>query len=252
MDTFVDSSWYYFRYCSPGYESGPFRPQDVERWMPVAQYTGGVEHAILHLLYSRFFTKVLFDMGLVSFAEPFPRLMNQGQVIHGGASMSKSKGNIVEPMPIVERWGADTMRLTMLFAGPFEDDIDWKLIAGDPDKRPGVNSWLGRVFADVALWRPQREGGVGARQQQQPVQRRLDVDRAATGVATARVPLDPGARRQVPVARGDAGADDGGHQQQRPQHQLVVERRVLEHYAYAPPHRVRVFRHVMTANQRLA
>ncbi len=149
MDTFVDSSWYYFRYCSPGYESGPFRPQDVERWMPVAQYTGGVEHAILHLLYSRFFTKVLFDMGLVGFAEPFPRLMNQGQVIHGGASMSKSKGNVVEPMPIVERWGADTMRLTMLFAGPFEDDIDWKLIAGDPDKRPGVNSWLGRVFAAV-------------------------------------------------------------------------------------------------------
>ncbi len=149
MDTFVDSSWYYFRYCSPGYEGGAFRTQDVERWMPVSQYTGGVEHAILHLLYSRFFTKVLFDMGLVSFTEPFPRLMNQGQVIHGGASMSKSKGNIVEPMPIVERWGADTMRLTMLFAGPFEDDIDWKLIASDPDKRPGVSSWLGRVFSVV-------------------------------------------------------------------------------------------------------
>jgi leucyl-tRNA synthetase len=149
MDTFVDSSWYYFRYCSPGYEAGPFRTKDVERWMPVSQYTGGVEHAILHLLYSRFFTKVLFDMGLVTFTEPFPRLMNQGQVIYGGASMSKSKGNIVEPMPVVERWGADTMRLMMLFAGPFEDDIDWKLIAGDPDKRPGVNGWLGRVFASV-------------------------------------------------------------------------------------------------------
>jgi len=149
MDTFVDSSWYFFRYCSPGLQDGAFRPEDVERWMPVTQYTGGVEHAILHLLYSRFFTKVLFDMGLVSFTEPFPRLMNQGQVIHGGAAMSKSKGNIVEPMPIVERWGADTMRLQMLFAGPFEDDIDWKLIAGDPDKRPGVNSWVGRVFAVV-------------------------------------------------------------------------------------------------------
>ncbi len=147
MDTFVDSSWYFFRYCSPGYEDGPFRREDVERWMPVGQYTGGVEHAILHLLYSRFFTKVLFDMGLVSFTEPFPRLMNQGQVIYGGAAMSKSKGNIVEPMPIVQRWGADTMRLQMLFAGPFEDDIDWKLIAGDPDRRPGVTSWLGRVFA---------------------------------------------------------------------------------------------------------
>ena len=149
MDTFVDSSWYFFRYCSPGYEDGPFRREDVDRWMPVDQYTGGVEHAILHLLYCRFFTKVLYDMGLVGFTEPFPRLMNQGQVIYDGASMSKTKGNIVEPMPLVERWGADSMRLIMLFAGPFEDDIDWKLIAGDPNKRPGVNAWLGRVFAVV-------------------------------------------------------------------------------------------------------
>ena len=149
MDTFVDSSWYFFRYCSPREETRAFDPEAVARWMPVSQYTGGVEHAILHLLYSRFFTKVLHDMGLVSFTEPFPRLMNQGQVVCGGAAMSKSKGNIVEPMPLVERWGADTMRLTMLFAGPFEDDIDWKLIAGDPRKRPGVNSWLGRVFAVV-------------------------------------------------------------------------------------------------------
>ena len=117
--------------------------------MPAGQYTGGVEHAILHLLYSRFFTKVLHDLGLVAFTEPFPRLMNQGQVIYDGASMSKTKGNIVEPMPIVERWGADSMRLMMLFAGPFEDDIDWKLIAGDPNKRPGVHAWLGRVFNAV-------------------------------------------------------------------------------------------------------
>jgi leucyl-tRNA synthetase len=149
MDTFVDSSWYLFRYCSPGYEGGPFRPEEVARWMPVSQYTGGVEHAILHLLYVRFFTKVLYDLGLVSFLEPFPKLMNQGQVIYGGASMSKTKGNIVEPMPVVERWGADTVRLMMLFAGPFEDDIDWKLIAGDLERRPGVTSWLGRVFAVV-------------------------------------------------------------------------------------------------------
>jgi leucyl-tRNA synthetase len=149
MDTFVDSSWYFFRYCSPGYEDGPFRREDIDRWMPTDQYTGGVEHAILHLLYCRFFTKALYDMGMVGFLEPFPRLMNQGQVIYGGASMSKTKGNIVEPMPIVERWGADTMRLIMLFAGPFEDDIDWKLIAGDPDRRPGVHHWLGRVFTAV-------------------------------------------------------------------------------------------------------
>jgi len=149
MDTFVDSSWYYFRYCSPHDDDAPFDRDEVERWMPVDQYVGGVEHAILHLLYSRFFTKVLFDMGLVTFTEPMLRLMNQGQVIYDGASMSKTKGNIVEPMPLVERWGADTMRLTILFAGPFEDDIDWKLIAPDPDRRPGVTTWLGRVFAAV-------------------------------------------------------------------------------------------------------
>jgi leucyl-tRNA synthetase len=150
MDTFVDSSWYFFRFCSPGAQDVAFREEDVARWMPVGQYMGGVEHAILHLLYARFFTKVLCDMGLVSFNEPFPRLLNQGQVIYGGASMSKSKGNIVEPMPLVERWGADSMRLIILFAGPFEDDIDWKLISGDdPNRRPGVHSWLARVFAAV-------------------------------------------------------------------------------------------------------
>ncbi|MGZ8565522.1 MAG: leucine--tRNA ligase [Actinomycetota bacterium] len=149
MDTFVDSSWSLFRYCSPGYDEGPFRPEDVARWMPVGQYTGGVEHAILHLLYTRFFTKVLHDLGMVRFVEPFPKMMNQGQVIFAGASMSKSKGNIVEPMPLVERWGSDQMRLTMLFAGPFEDDIDWALIAGEPEKRPSMHSWLGRVFAAV-------------------------------------------------------------------------------------------------------
>jgi leucyl-tRNA synthetase len=149
MDTFVDSSWYFFRYCSPDFEGGPFRREDIDRWMPANQYTGGVEHAILHLLYCRFFTKALYDMGMVGFVEPFPRLMNQGQVIYGGASMSKTKGNIVEPMPIVERWGADTMRLMMLFAGPFEDDIDWKLIAPDPERKPGVTAWLGRVVAAV-------------------------------------------------------------------------------------------------------
>ena len=148
MDTFVDSSWYFMRYASPRYDQGPFRREDLERW-PVNQYTGGIEHAILHLLYARFFTKALYDAGMVPYLEPFPRLMNQGQVIYDGASMSKTKGNLVMPMPLIERWGADTMRLIMLFAGPFEDDIDWKLIAGDPDRRPGVHHWLGRVFAAV-------------------------------------------------------------------------------------------------------
>ena len=125
MDTFVDSSWYFFRYCSPGYADGPFGPEDVRRWMPVDQYVGGVEHAILHLLYIRFFTKVLHDMGLVDFGEPMRRLMNQGQVINQGKSMSKSLGNGVDLGVQIDAFGVDAVRLTVVFAGPPEDDIDW-------------------------------------------------------------------------------------------------------------------------------
>ncbi len=125
MDTFVDSSWYFFRYCSPGYDKGPFNPADVAKWMPVAQYVGGVEHAILHLLYMRFFSKVLRDMGLVDFDEPMLRLLNQGQVINGGKAMSKSLGNGVDLGKQIDEYGVDAVRLTMVFAGPPEDDIDW-------------------------------------------------------------------------------------------------------------------------------
>ncbi len=125
MDTFVDSSWYFFRYCSPGFADGPFDPDDVRRWMPVAQYVGGVEHAILHLLYMRFFTKVLFDMGLVDFVEPMEKLLNQGQVINAGKAMSKSLGNGVDLGKQIDEFGVDAIRLTVVFAGPPEDDIDW-------------------------------------------------------------------------------------------------------------------------------
>jgi leucyl-tRNA synthetase len=125
MDTFVDSSWYFFRYCSPGYLGGPFNPVDVERWMPVDQYVGGVEHAILHLLYMRFFTKVLHDMGLISFSEPMRRLLNQGQVINQGKAMSKSLGNGVDLGYQIDQYGVDAIRLTVVFAGPPEEDIDW-------------------------------------------------------------------------------------------------------------------------------
>jgi leucyl-tRNA synthetase len=125
MDTFVDSSWYFFRYCSPGYEDGPFNPEDVRRWMPVTQYVGGVEHAILHLLYMRFFTKVLYDMGLVDFEEPMRRLLNQGQVINQGRAMSKSLGNGVDLGVQIDAFGVDAVRLTVVFAGPPEEDIDW-------------------------------------------------------------------------------------------------------------------------------
>ncbi|MCA0253273.1 MAG: leucine--tRNA ligase [Actinobacteria bacterium] len=125
MDTFVDSSWYFFRYCSPNYTEGPFDPAEVARWMPVAQYVGGVEHAILHLLYSRFFTKVLQDLGMVDFTEPFTRLLNQGQVINQGKAMSKSLGNGVDLGAQIDAFGVDAIRTTVVFAGPPEDDIDW-------------------------------------------------------------------------------------------------------------------------------
>ena len=125
MDTFVDSSWYYFRYCSPNRDDVAFDPAEVAKWMPIAQYVGGVEHAILHLLYSRFFTKVLQDMGLVDFPEPFLRLMNQGQVINQGKAMSKSLGNGVDLGQQIDTYGVDAIRTTVVFAGPPEDDIDW-------------------------------------------------------------------------------------------------------------------------------
>ncbi|WP_090941402.1 leucine--tRNA ligase [Nonomuraea jiangxiensis] len=125
MDTFVDSSWYFLRYCSPGYTEGPFDVEQVRKWGPIDQYVGGIEHAVLHLLYSRFFTKVLHDMGMVDFNEPFLRMLNQGQVINGGKAMSKSLGNGVDLGQQIDDFGVDAVRLTMVFAGPPEDDIDW-------------------------------------------------------------------------------------------------------------------------------
>lgn len=125
MDTFVDSSWYFFRYCSPGNAEAAFDVDEVARWMPVDQYVGGVEHATLHLMYARFFTKVLHDLGLVDFTEPFRRLMNQGQVINQGKAMSKSLGNGVDLGEQIDQFGVDAIRLTVVFAGPPEEDIDW-------------------------------------------------------------------------------------------------------------------------------
>ncbi len=148
MDTFVDSSWYYLRYCSPDYQDGPFDPQAVRSWMPVAQYVGGVEHAILHLLYSRFFTKVLHDLGMIDAVEPFAALMNQGQVINQGKAMSKSLGNGVDLGEQLSAYGVDAVRLTVVFAGPPEDDIDWADVSPS-----GAVKYLSRVLrlaGDVA------------------------------------------------------------------------------------------------------
>lgn len=141
MDTFVDSSWYYLRYPNPHYTDGPFDPAGIKRWLPVAEYIGGKEHATGHLMYARFMTKVLHDMGLVEFTEPFTRLTNQGQVIMNGRAMSKSLGNLVNLQEQIALHGPDAVRVTMVFAGPPEDDIDWADVSPT-----GAVKWLARVF----------------------------------------------------------------------------------------------------------
>jgi leucyl-tRNA synthetase len=125
MDTFVQSSWYFLRYASPDFVAGPLDKARTEYWMPVDQYIGGIEHAVLHLLYARFFTKVLRDLGYTEVTEPFVNLLTQGMVIKDGAKMSKSKGNVVDPAALIGRYGADTARLFSLFAAPPEKDLDW-------------------------------------------------------------------------------------------------------------------------------
>jgi leucyl-tRNA synthetase len=125
MDTFVDSSWYFLRYCDARNDDAPFDRAIVDYWLPIDQYIGGVEHAILHLLYSRFFVKAMNDMGLVGFREPFARLFTQGMVYYHGAKMSKSKGNVVDPQAFIDRYGADTVRLWCPFLGPVDQDAEW-------------------------------------------------------------------------------------------------------------------------------
>lgn len=125
MDTFVDSSWYFLRYSDPSYDAGPVNPDAVKYWLPVDQYIGGIEHAILHLLYSRFFTKVLSDLGIIDFDEPFLNLLTQGMVTKDGAKMSKSKGNVVTLDEEIRKYGADSLRLFILFAAPPEMDKEW-------------------------------------------------------------------------------------------------------------------------------
>ncbi|TSA55537.1 leucine--tRNA ligase [bacterium] len=141
MDTFVDSSWYYLRYLSPKDAGKAFDKDLVNKWLPVDQYIGGVEHAILHLLYSRFITKVLSDLGYIAFKEPFKALFTQGMIIKDGAKMSKSKGNVVSPDDLIDRYGADTIRLYTLFIGPPEKDAEWNDRAVE-----GAYRFLGRLW----------------------------------------------------------------------------------------------------------
>ncbi len=144
MDTFVDSSWYFYRYCDPHNETAPFSTEIVGKWFPADQYIGGVTHAILHLIYSRFWTKVMRDLGLVTTPEPARNLFTQGMVLKDGSAMSKSKGNIVDPDLMTDKYGADTCRLYTLFAAPPERDMDWNETGVE-----GQHRFLGRVFRFV-------------------------------------------------------------------------------------------------------
>ena len=141
MDTFIDSSWYFYRYCDPRNNEMPFDPAKIAYWFEIDQYIGGVEHAILHLIYSRFFTKMMRDIGLIRNSEPARRLFTQGMVIAEGAKMSKSKGNVVGADMLAERFGADTARMFVLFAAPPEKEVDWRSEGAE-----GIYRFLGRVY----------------------------------------------------------------------------------------------------------
>ena len=155
MDTFVDSSWYFLRYCDPRNDTAPFDREIVDYWMPVDQYVGGIDHAKGHLLYSRFFIKVLHDLGLVGFDEPFQRLFHQGWVKQGGTKMSKSKGNVTGPDALVEAFGADAVRLYILFLGPADQDMEWT-----DDGADGMRRFVARLWRTVlaAADRPAWDG----------------------------------------------------------------------------------------------
>jgi len=176
MDTFVDSSWYFLRYCDATNASAAWDPAALREWMPVDQYIGGVEHAILHLMYARFFTKALADLGHLDFQEPFQALFTQGMVTKDGAKMSKSKGNVVSPASIVERVGADTARAYILFVGPPDQDADWS-----DEGVEGVHRFLGR------LWRLAAE----------------TAERAGAPVAAPIAPEDPGGDDLVLVRKAN-------------------------------------------------
>jgi leucyl-tRNA synthetase len=161
MDTFVDSSWYFLRFCDPQNAELPFGKVPAKYWMPVDFYSGGVEHAILHLLYSRFFTRILRDVGLIDFDEPFKRLLTQGMVLKEGAVMSKSKGNVVDPDTMVSKYGADALRLYVMFVAPPEKEVEWSDAGIE-----GAFRFLVRVWRLVDHWTTLlRAEGIGQRAQ---------------------------------------------------------------------------------------
>ncbi len=212
MDTFVDSSWYYLRYPSSTVHDQPFLKKDIETWLPVDQYVGGVTHAILHLLYSRFFTKVLNDMGMVYFNEPFTRLLNQGMVVMDGSAMSKSRGNLVALSDELEKHGVDAIRLSMVFAGPPEDDVDWSdvspsgsvkfltrawRLSGDITSAPGVDFSKGDVSLRKATHKALNDAGFAV----ESFRFNVAVARVMELVNATRKAIDSGCGGADPAAR---------------------------------------------------
>ncbi len=179
MDTFVDSSWYFLRYASPKEDKRPFDPEAAGYWAPVDFYIGGIEHATMHLIYFRFFTMVLRDLGLVPFGEPAKRLMCQGMVIKDGAKMSKSLGNIVDPDAMIERYGADAVRLNILFLSPPWDQLDWKESGAE-----GAARFLNRVYDLVEEAAPKLEGGTDVPQDGEALLLRRKTHQAMERVTT--------------------------------------------------------------------
>lgn len=209
MDTFVDSSWYFLRYVDPSYEEGPFDVEKLRLWGPIDQYVGGVEHAVLHLLYARFFTKVLHDMGMVDFTEPFRRLLNQGQVINQGKAMSKSLGNGVDLGQQIDAYGVDAVRLTVVFAGPPEDDIDWADVSPAASQKFLARAF--RVMAEAgAASAPGADVSTGDLELRRFTHRTVDevtklVDSHRFNVAVARLmELTSAARRAIDAGPGAA------------------------------------------------
>ena len=209
MDTFVDSSWYYLRYLNPQLETAPFDTTEANKWLPVDQYVGGVTHAILHLLYSRFFTKVLNDMGMVDFNEPFTRLLNQGMVLMDGSAMSKSRGNLVKLSEEIDSNGVDAIRLAMVFAGPPEDDIDWAEVSPSGAKKFLSRAW--RLAGDVtsAVGIDPSTGDVGLRKVTHKVvaDSQLAIETYRFNVAVARaMELVNATRKAIDTGCGPADA----------------------------------------------
>ena len=217
MDTFVDSSWYFLRYTSNTRDDVPFDLEAVKTWMPVDQYVGGVTHAILHLLYSRFFTKVLHDLGMLDFDEPFTRLLNQGMVVMDGSAMSKSRGNLVRLSDELAVHGVDAIRLSMVFSGPPEDDVDWAEVSpggsakflsrawrlsGDITSRVGVDFTKG----DVALRKFTHKTLHEAAQAVESFKFNVAVARVMELVNAARKAIDSGAGPADPASRESAEA----------------------------------------------